>query len=238
MYKVVILNQPRVASNFLRTIDSKPASFFAQHVKTLCLARGVTVEQAMRIMAVCTGVSNLACWCIPQEYSAALLPLITKLALRRLSLTHKALPGSDKPEEHGFDLPAFQNITHLDIVNHWSLWNTAGFDALPRLTHIAFRFWARGSVARALRNILTSCTSLKVLVLLTHDLIMDAAVEFLEREGLDDPRIAVVPYSKNIQYYEALGRGEPDLWAAAEENVTKQLVRVPSSKFIASTNPQ
>jgi len=236
VYGVVILNRPRTALKFLRTLDSKHLDFFVDYVKTICLGRGISVQHAVHILSRCTGIVNLACWIIPDSYSTAVLaPIISRLGLRRLSLNQKALPGLDQYQPRDCTL-AFRSITHLDIVNHWALWSTSGLAALPRLTHIAFRYWACGSVAIALRNILSGCTALQVLVLLTHNLIMNAALELLDHESLDDPRVVVMSYSKDMQHWETLVRGEPDLWAQAEEIVMAQRSRL-SAVCLFSVHP-
>lgn len=220
LYGVVVLDRPAVALKFIQALDTRPAEFFIHHVKSLCLARGISVKQALRILSTCTGLIRLACWTIPNSYaSATLLPAISKLGLRQLSLNQKAIPGLENPTFYSYDLniPSFRDITHLDIVNHWALWSTSVFDSLPRLTHVGFRFWSSRTVAMALRNILSRCALLKVLALLTPDGIAPAAVHFLQHEGLVDPRLVVMSYSRDIQYWEGLERGEPDLWAQAEK---------------------
>ncbi|KAF8639322.1 hypothetical protein AX17_001571 [Amanita inopinata Kibby_2008] len=64
MYAVVNLQRPHTKQLFLRTIETsrtKKASFFATHVKTLCIAYDPNTDdgQTARIISVCRGVVDL-----------------------------------------------------------------------------------------------------------------------------------------------------------------------------------
>jgi hypothetical protein len=254
MYETVVLDHPNSGTQFLRSLDAKAASigpYLGTHssvnVRTLCLGRGVSVQQAATILRRCSkSLTNLALSIQPESHaSSVLLPIIRNELprLRKLSISHKVLvPNSSKsqrhavsgsrphvPSGHGFS----SNVTHLDFTDPWALCQADGtLDLDPSLatsiTHLAFRFWAKESAGLCLRNILSSTgalseafPNLRMVVLLVHETTSPSVVsEFLRREGLkDEKRIVVMTYGKDMDYWKALRRGEDDLWTRAEEMI-------------------
>ncbi|KAJ7574111.1 hypothetical protein C8J56DRAFT_1065099 [Mycena floridula] len=191
LYKDVTLTKQRVALKFL---TSKSSDFLSKHVKTLSITEHVHVPEAASILTNCAGVCNLACWAIPESHATpTLLPIIAQLRhLKRLSVGIRIFPKR-------FSMP---NITHLDMVNPWSLWNEHAFVALPNVTHLSFRFWPRPSIVVPLGKVLEDCLSLRVLVLLTPpSSTVKSSLDFLQENGIDDRRIHLVRSVGNLEYW-------------------------------------
>src|SRR5690606_24689413 len=94
MYRMVTLGETDVGL-FLRTMDSKPPSFFQNHVRHLCLTTGLNILQATRILASCRNVVNLALWVDflgrGNAPKGSVTPLISSLRLKRLSIEYRHL---------------------------------------------------------------------------------------------------------------------------------------------------
>lgn len=65
-YAVSINNQQELATFFQAIhFGPRPTSFFAKHVRVLCVAYGLNISLVLPILSACTGVQSLACWISP-----------------------------------------------------------------------------------------------------------------------------------------------------------------------------
>ncbi|RDB15905.1 hypothetical protein Hypma_003561 [Hypsizygus marmoreus] len=190
IYYTVTLSSINVCSLFLRAVDSRPASFFATNVKSLCIPGDIPLKDAMRIITVCQGVVNLAYW-IDHAQPPPPFSYLSSLQPERLSMNIHGLCGST---DHIVDFhhPFFAMVTHLEIVD-WSF-SLSGYEHLPCLTHLAVDIDQYSSVlVERLQHILESCPQLRVLLCLMsdEDMAFDAA-EALSRENDADCRLLVM----------------------------------------------
>ncbi|KAF4597933.1 hypothetical protein EYR38_006325 [Pleurotus pulmonarius] len=220
IYRVIVLDYPfKGVDLFMRTLESKPSSFFAKHVKTLCLTASVTFPYCTRVLSVCTGVEDLICWC-PSPVSG-LLPLISNHPLRKLSIKMETLfPVEAAPD---FTHPIFRFITHLDIVNprsgpddaHWH-----GLANLPRLTHLAIGdlfYWQEKDITNTIPFLLENCENLEALILVCGN---EEIREAIKSSCGDDGRLVVLPTFHHPDVYpvylQRLKDGEAGMWRHAK----------------------
>ncbi|EKM76710.1 hypothetical protein AGABI1DRAFT_44363 [Agaricus bisporus var. burnettii JB137-S8] len=206
---------------FMRTLDSKPAGFFAINVKSLCLSISVEPRDAERILAVCTGVRSLAFWVdyLSTLPSASLYSLISPLSLRNLSIEVQHLHAlcHGKPGEFGspgdpwharliqLDIVFWEDdeepgvlsyLTQLKSLSRLGLWNPHGFVDEGFVSHI-----------------LDACERLDILLLVIDE------DEFAHNPpAFQDPRVVLMPYpAQIIQDWEASFTGQPNTWSLAME---------------------
>ncbi|KAL4078080.1 hypothetical protein J3A83DRAFT_1725850 [Scleroderma citrinum] len=222
VYKTVVLRNPRRAYQFLDALSYRPPEFPSLYVKSLCLQPQLPHDVCNKLLSVCTGLESLALW-IPSHPGTAAelitllssLPLLTSLSI---NLTAILSPRHPKPilQNH----PVFANITHLDVVNNWALWTSSlGIESLPCVTHLAFRFWARGNVDAALARILKQSAELEVMVLLSDAVVIPGARRYLEKEGIVDVRVVIMKHARDVDEWETMEREGEGLWQRAERVV-------------------
>jgi hypothetical protein len=202
---------------FLRTVASRPPTFFARHVKSLYL--NTHTHEAARIISVCTGVENLICCdALWSSYSGQSmdLPEILALSPQRLSVSlNRVFPSPHTPN---FSHSLFANMTHLQITDRLAFAMWPEFRP-PLLTHLAFPYSPSRDPANFItkhlvRDILSGCQTIKVLVLTTPD--RDNTPRLLM---VDEPR-AVIGYCRASRLeFEATEKGESDFWTRAEQFV-------------------
>lgn len=218
VYKTVLLRGAGHAFQFLDALISYRSPEFARsHVKALCIRPSIPLSLTLQLLTMCSGLESLALWILPQTDTANLINVITSLPLTFLSVNLRSIlpPGHSKPvlQNH----PAFVNLTHLDVVNHWVLWTTSlGIEHLPLLTHVAFRFWSRGSVHAALSTILRQSPKLQVLVLLADSMVIPGARQYLEKQDIQDIRVVVLKHAKDADEWKLMERDSVGMWQRAE----------------------
>jgi hypothetical protein len=188
-------------------------------VKSLCIPGDIEAPDAERILVVCQGVVNLAYW-IPQ--SPPFFQIITSLRPKRLSINTCGLFGKGSSAPLSFGEPFFAKVTHLELVDWPSMPLSSDLQLLPCLTHLAVdvdRFY--DEIIGRLRDILTSCESLCVLLcLVPDDDVMVKASSLLSE--LDDSRLVVLSDADVLEDWEAsLINSEACQWAFAE-GITKE----------------
>ncbi|KAL0946213.1 hypothetical protein HGRIS_012472 [Hohenbuehelia grisea] len=226
IYRVVVLDSPMITiSLFMRTLESKPPSFFAAHVKTLCLtANTVTLQQAQRLLSICSGLENLICWA--GANSANLSSYISSKKLRRLSAKMEVLFPED-PTMDDIRHPMFKALTHLDIVNpleppslqHWD-----GLSALQNLTHLALGdlfYWSPQAVSTTITYILDRCENLQALIVVCGS---KPQRERLALEHKDNTKLHLLPSFHHPQDYpvymgEIRQRGDQGVWMNADREI-------------------
>ncbi|KAF8903934.1 hypothetical protein CPB84DRAFT_1845603 [Gymnopilus junonius] len=206
---------------FLRTINSLPAEFFTIHVKKLCLSVSVSARNAVKVLSICKGVTDLAFWVdylgVQGFRTGTITSLISSLPLRRLSieLEHFLSLFPDPNIHHVWD----DSITHLDLI----FWTRQTAPVIPplaklsNLTHLALRLSHNQPTEASLRAILSGCRRLKVLVIFDDPETCD------ETAWSADPRVVYMPYPQNIVgEWEAQARDDLlNGWSRAEDLVRR-----------------
>jgi hypothetical protein len=200
IYETVVLanaHSSGMVALFVRTFNSKPASFFAKHVKHLGLAHSVPLVYARRVLSACTGVEDLGFWMFGDE--PKYLPLNIPFKPKQLSIMPTVFLRLSGGTDFGDSM--FQCTSHLEIVANthlidYSKWST--IHLIPNLTHLAFSFWdirTPQEFPRLLNHILLSCKSLKVLALLISSSKLSQSsfhrYDILLGAELQDPRIVL-----------------------------------------------
>ncbi|KAJ7578978.1 hypothetical protein C8J56DRAFT_334103 [Mycena floridula] len=200
---------------FLRTMDTIPHSFFAIHVKKLCLTVAVPIQTATRILQTCIGVESLACWIDVRSRVTSVAPLIISLSLTRLSIEINHFTGL---LNHSTTASTwFSGLTHLEIIYHFGpLTQLNGLAAFPSLSHVRLK----GPLSfpeQYLAKVISQCQYLDILVVIVDDFSEEEEVEL-------DPRVIFMPCPEVVVYdWEAGFRGLPDTWSQAEAGVKKQI---------------
>ncbi|KAJ7231717.1 hypothetical protein B0H12DRAFT_1146251 [Mycena haematopus] len=222
IYDTVVLSDEEICHKFIRTLDSRPAQFFVDNVKSLCVPADVDAFSTARVLKTCQGVVNLAIWLVePQD--TPLFPFISSLRPTRLSINVHGLYGSGCKLD--FEHPFFSNVTHLELVD-WLAW-AAYIDYLsPHLTHLAvdFDLDLQGSETK-LRDVLACCRSLVVCIALVSD---DESMIVVANglAGIEDPRLVILSESNVIENWEAsLRRTDESLWSFAEDIVAAKIAK-------------
>ncbi|KAF8145359.1 hypothetical protein K438DRAFT_1991882 [Mycena galopus ATCC 62051] len=171
---------------FLRTIDTRPASFFAENVKYLYFDKSLSLHFIHRVLSVCVGVISLGCH---QSYNG-LAPFLAPLPLQRLLL-------SDMELSTNFSPPWVSSLTHLGLSVALPHDPLAVFGALPALTHLAFEFDALPSpslntLTGTVSRILLACPHLRCLVLTISRANYRLTSHRLREEKFSNPRFYVL----------------------------------------------
>lgn len=227
IYENVILDFPILTAElFIRTLDSRPASFFAKYVTNLRITNSMTFSQASRILSVCTGAVNISCWASPTT-KAGLLPVIRLHPVQKLSVKLEDI--MDLSPTLDFSHPLFENLTHLEIVNPpaYSLDSTpsidwSGLHQLSKITHLAFGdlyYDQHSYMVQVFVDLLSNCESLNTLVLISSDARFSNAL--YREHKLHNSRLVTLPTfhypDRYHTYWRALRQGEPDMWERADE---------------------
>jgi hypothetical protein len=223
----------RTAAAFIRTLEtgSKPPSFYATHVKPLCIAYRVHTEQVAKILAACIGVRNLACWVnSPRDQVRQMLPaLVTALRPRRLSM-HYPLLMQTPESDVDFRVPCFQTVTHLEVCGDWPSWVSWSWThiaSVPHLTHVNLQLFQQDFDLRRIKRVLDKimqCPTLRVCVLHVEPEEECRFFQELLEMDADDKRLVVIPCPDGwCEDWHAHVRGEPDQWSRAEVIVASRM---------------
>ncbi|KAJ7896130.1 hypothetical protein B0H13DRAFT_2034456 [Mycena leptocephala] len=146
----------------MNAIKSKPADFFANAVRHLCLDSFILEQESRQILEVCCGVINLA---LNHNHTKPnLLPILSTMCLQRLSVFLHRLFGRTPDLLH----PLFASLTHLDLLDNGDddeglTYILAHIPKLPVLSHLALDpAVSQGSV----ETLLVECPRLKLLLVL------------------------------------------------------------------------
>ncbi|KAF8839327.1 hypothetical protein BDN67DRAFT_970167, partial [Paxillus ammoniavirescens] len=210
VYKTVVLRGRGHAFQFLYALSNRPPDFAHSHVKSLCIRPQIPLSLTIQLLTLCSGLETLALWTHSQpENPAEITNILTSLPLTSLSINLHAITTNLTcyPRHALQNHPVFVNLTHLDIVNPWVVWTTSlGIEHLPRLTHLAFRFWSRGSVNGALSRILGESPRLQVLVLLADSVVVPGARTYLDCEDIRDIRVVVIEHIRDADEWKMIER--------------------------------
>ncbi|KAF5375489.1 hypothetical protein D9757_009938 [Collybiopsis confluens] len=233
IYETVVLDYPpaRTAA-FLRTLVAKPTKFFAERVKNLQLSYSVTLNEAQKILDVCTGLTQLVCWAESCHVHGWLRTYFTPSYisdLTRLSLKLEMLTEAEKIPTFSDEI--FQRLTHLEIVlppplHIGRLIDWTGLVSLPNLKHLTVGdvfSWDHLYLLPVLRDLLDHSLTLETLVVITKEPQM---LEALNVENYDDPRLVIFPrfnWPMDLPtYWQKMYTGQLDSWDLSIEKVKEQ----------------
>lgn len=96
-----------------RTFRSKPKEFYTKNVQRIFTNNNVRYKSSdfeLELLQVCDNLASLECWSGAREELTAILATKTWPKLKTLCIDIDLLPK----DENTFNLPLFQNVTHLD----------------------------------------------------------------------------------------------------------------------------
>ena len=115
---------------FMRTFTSKPGSFFANTVRSVCMTRRVSNDTAECILSECKGTQRLAWWADEADHAiysnAHLLSVFSNLNLKELSCGKRLFDS----------VSALHELTHLELIL-WDVEMVSIAAKFPRLTHFS-----------------------------------------------------------------------------------------------------
>jgi hypothetical protein len=196
---------------FLRTAKQRPASFFDAHVKSVLICGSL---QTVEFLQCCSwsNVKNFACW---GPSLVGVYPFVQNLQPRRLSVRLDIdIQPTIVTSPSGF----FANLTHLEILDGDDWDDASTIILLPSLTHLSFVFEERLSrpTSECMKEILSDCKSLAVLLLLPND-------NFTLDPGWDSRLVLLWHESPEyVRDWENGCRGLPCIWTIAEEMVAQR----------------
>ncbi|KAJ6487180.1 hypothetical protein C8R47DRAFT_1320781 [Mycena vitilis] len=238
IYERISLSPPsstaRRLAMFLETVDIRPASFFAAHVKYLDFDGTISLVVVKKVLSVCTGVVNLGC---RYTYSG-LAPLLVPLTrLRRLlvaelvlsqSLSTEYWPSSSPPFSSTagiaippcpYPTPWAASLTHLGLSRALQPDPAALFAAFPALTHFAVDFDAvRSFMSQTLQGLLSKCPlRVRCIVVLARGKAdYRAACRDIRAEIIVDKRLYV-----HLGGWQTWSQRVPDMFVEADAKIAK-----------------
>ncbi|KAJ7745216.1 hypothetical protein DFH07DRAFT_963435 [Mycena maculata] len=198
---------------FLATINARPPSFFATHVKHLYIDRTIPLFAVQAILSVCTGLVSFGC----HFSNASLAPLLVLLPLQRLLVSDLSFPCAPTP------LPSWATtLTHLGLSGALPDAPSNFVPSLPALTHLAVDYdtlpdTESPGAGSAFVALLAAAPCVRCLVLLTG-----AKTDYkrvlgrLAKDGFRDPRLYVHLRPIVDGTWDAWSRRVPDVFAEAE----------------------
>ena len=197
-----------MAALFLRTVDSRPPSFFSSHVKSLYFHHDIDLFWITKILAVCSGIWSLTCncWPIPSLSTCRELnfpTLLTSLYLKRFSGRLKSLLALENVQPN-FRQPFFASLTHLRVYDNWESWSAWSWDGLDSITHLCLsfrrRWWNKALVNEAIGRVLLQCRKLRVCTMQASSDTIEG-VRMLWRD-YNDPRLVTILFSDCSDFYD------------------------------------
>ncbi|KAJ7476440.1 hypothetical protein FB451DRAFT_1557349 [Mycena latifolia] len=201
----------------LRATKSKPASFFHNAVRHLCLDSSAswTFQEAVEVLKLCTGLVEFAS--DGDFLHPTLLPILGKLPLRRLSTDLYRL--FDGYESIDLTHPAFVSLTHLEILDPIYDDDTriiSHFPALPALTHLRL---SDNVPWKHVETLLADCLRLEVLISLFPTMKAPWAVQRARMCPIHDPRFVITIYRSSPGRW-AVHQRRPSTWSLAKDFVS------------------
>ncbi|KAJ7230836.1 hypothetical protein B0H12DRAFT_1240133 [Mycena haematopus] len=189
-----------------------PSPAISQHVKNLLISQyDVPLIQLERILSRCSVVQNLALITV-RGNSSLLLPLLSAMPLRRLSIGRSLFPSVGIDFTH----PLFSRITHLHLVGGLDTTQECkGLAIMPNLTHLALLMKKSLSI---FQSTLTACTGLQVLIFLCFHPIPEMGLESLAH----DVRFVCLPAPVFYADWQIGARGGDDFWVRAGKFIAQR----------------
>ncbi|KAJ7585210.1 hypothetical protein C8J56DRAFT_144280 [Mycena floridula] len=254
IYRCIILDRQQRTESFsaMLRLGCRPASFYRNHVQTLCIAEQLTVHKLLPIFSSCSSLETLAIFIWNDEGSTvtgldASLDVLAASGPRPSKLCcdlRWALHPQNHPEIHRFNLPLFQNVTHLELYSYENFlaFDTKHLHAFTNLTHLSLTMLDTPKLESFLR-LLGQQLSLADSIVMVCIIFTD----FLDRDSFEqirllskDPRVVFCLYpgsndAPNVlrrdfvdsvafvrQWCRQLDEGEIDMWEEAEAIVQVQ----------------
>ncbi|KAJ7059740.1 hypothetical protein C8F01DRAFT_1254651 [Mycena amicta] len=227
LYRTVRVQNSPAFTSFQRVLLTKPPAFLAASVRHVLFEalRECTPAICIEILSKCPGIINVG---TSTRFTGpkALSWLGTLPNLRYLAVSIAELFGA-KTSMYGKVIPTepvFAHVTHLslhDNMEHTHHLVCPALPGMPRLTHI--RLLLRGLPVDAVRDILSGCARLQLLLLTHYEATYD-----LRHLGYptNDPRLVFAQASDvYVHFWSDWERGTLglfDVWALAEETVQKR----------------
>jgi hypothetical protein len=209
---------------FLRTVQSRPPTFFANYVKSLSITNYRDPPINSEIFYVCTGLEHLADWVSTSTSRVWLLRHRRVNSLRSLSIHLWPFTVTNDPRLPARDVfgeSFFSQITHLHVLDPEGWLRFKGFGLMPQLTHLCFE--ASGSMpslSAEIQIILSTCKSLLVLAFLVALPLHLVRPPYAK---INDPRAVLLTKPEDrAKDWEAASLGKRNIWTEAEELVEKQ----------------
>ncbi|KAJ6475120.1 hypothetical protein C8R47DRAFT_704193 [Mycena vitilis] len=198
--------------DWFKILETKSPAFLRDSVRCVALLM-LPEASVVSLLSSCSRISRLAIWHISPK--PTFLHAIAALPLLRLS-ADLALFGPP-----GVDLgrPILNQLTHLDTFSQELCANTwLTLACLPCLTHLAITITLTNADPAAIPNIVANCTSIEVLVLLSHTAGLDQYDYFS-----DDPRTLIIVVGfRFLEEWERSAHGDEDFWVRAERFIEKR----------------
>ncbi|KJA20420.1 hypothetical protein HYPSUDRAFT_811842 [Hypholoma sublateritium FD-334 SS-4] len=200
----VLSSQHTKLKSFLAKLTSgkNPMDYYARHVKNLALLGGFYKDgEVDRVLAICTGVENLA-----------------STALRKLYINlWWYFDGSAAPS---FDHACFRNLTHLHLAEDDEMWPFyTGWEHLVRLSHLALPY--RG-FPHQLERVIQAVPAVRYVALC----LCCANNQYIYADGIKRTvcgvHVVVLAHIPNSDW-EGGARGKGDFWNDVEVEVERRL---------------
>ncbi|KAJ7443851.1 hypothetical protein FB451DRAFT_78597 [Mycena latifolia] len=201
---------------FIRTIPSRPTSFFARHVKRLHVGQ-LSEPELLTVLTTCTGITELGWWsCV---VSAPVALALTSLTLHRLSI------------DDSFDFqfpatPSFATLTHLDITFQDTPFRSRlpRLETFPALTHFSVAYRYSLPPPTWCDDVLKGSPRLKILLVFSDRMYYDQIAGLCPRHA--DPRVVVMIPPVG----DWTTRWVHDAWPLAEDVVRERQKRIAAEK--------
>ncbi|KAJ7121091.1 hypothetical protein C8R44DRAFT_171875 [Mycena epipterygia] len=220
LYKVVVFSDPppdHVSFKKECFDEALHSRALSQYVHHLFISTDLDA-----ILASCSAVQDLGLLTHPIHHPRpSILPLLSAMPLFRLSTT---LGDLFYPAPVDFTHALFTHITHLylldNLEDNWDDWK--GLALLSNLTHLAFLLDVSLPI---FRGALTTCPSLKALVLLLGQFSDFDHIRELETlvSLVDDPRFVAMESLYFQDDWQIGARGGENFWVRAENFIARRL---------------
>jgi hypothetical protein len=144
----------------MNAIKSKPADFFANAVRHLCLESFMLEQESRQILEVCCGAINLAL--TATHTMPTILPILSAMCLQRLSVFLHRLFGRTPDLLH----PLFASLTHLDLLDNNDEGLTQILAHIPKLPVLSHLTLDSAVPQDSVETLLVECPRLKLLLVL------------------------------------------------------------------------
>ncbi|KJA28682.1 hypothetical protein HYPSUDRAFT_82281 [Hypholoma sublateritium FD-334 SS-4] len=208
------------------TSGKNPVEYYARHVKSLALFSffSYSEREVDVILAICTGVKNLAIKAHVRHLNFFDNPQ-AGTALRRLYIDywqHRNFSG------HSFHA-CFRNITHLHLRDMDAVWPYyTGWETLTHLTHVAFESFSSDKVVPVIQIL----PVVQYVALAAHyaepqsqhngsDIVVDNSTLSLTEAW--EVRVVLLGSSIPLSDWERGARGKSDFWDVVENEVERRL---------------
>ncbi|KAJ7083279.1 hypothetical protein C8R43DRAFT_1142724 [Mycena crocata] len=200
-------------TEFQQLLHSRPAMFFHDHVHHLLCVNTIDAELEL-ILRKCSGAQDV-CFVNCGYTDAALLPMLTAMALRRLDTPLKLL---FYPAVIDLSHSLFARLTHLCLHTSYVYrvdWlSGAGLATLPCLTHLAFAL-SGPDCQEIIADALTQCVQLSVF----H---INHVTESISPASARDNRVVQILVEDFIEEWQAEVMAKDGYWGRAEAIVRQR----------------